>query len=749
MTNIDYDAKGQRLRLDYGSGVSISYAYNPLTFRLTRLQTLRVAERLQDLAYTYDPVGNITHIHDGGQQTLYFNNQVVTPHADYTYDALYRLISAEGREHIGQAMQPETTWNDAFRVRLQHPQDGQAMRRYTEHYQYDPVGNFLQVIHQATNGNWTRSYTYNEVSLTEKSKHSNRLSSTVVGSGTPEMYPYDAHGNMMAMAHLPGMKWDFRDQLRQMDLAGGGDAYYVYDGGGQRVRKVVERNGGALIEERLYLGGFEIFRRRDAAGTVTLERETLHIIDGQQRIALVETRTHGSEPGVPSQLVRYQFGNHLGSAALELDEAGQIISYEEYYPYGSTSYQAGRSAAEVSLKRYRHTGKERDEETGFAYYGFRYYAFVLGRWTSTDPLSLQDGSNLYCFMRANPVSLVDLVGTDSKPTQQLSPELVEKFKEVVETRHWLNNVNIIQGGRDPIAKNYVHLFFNLAMAGDESCSTKISSEKYFDEGAQKFAEIFKLQKEYQYAVSQGLRRRIDMEYEGSENSLQANSKGGNFTNRTSREAAERYVNRHRNPERVIKTAEVGAMVLAPEYYFTARSIYHSAHGNPKEAALDLTGVLAGRVVRAAASETRAASRGSTHTSSGGQGAREVTAPGGPGFVAPTQVTAASQMGWQSIGTLSAAEAKLVSAVTAAPQVLAGRSLNIAGRGMFTLDQYLIDNGIKWTQRWQDVYNHALYMRTAGGQPVHVLAGGGYTAGEVVAAEAGAKKGGIANVPWWP
>ena len=99
---------------------------------------------MQDLGYTYDPVGNITHIHDDAQQTLYFNNQVVTPHADYTYDAIYRLLTAEGREHIGQVAQPETTWDDAFRVKLQHPQDGQAMRRYTERYEYDPVGNFLQ-----------------------------------------------------------------------------------------------------------------------------------------------------------------------------------------------------------------------------------------------------------------------------------------------------------------------------------------------------------------------------------------------------------------------------------------------------------------------------------------------------------------------------------------------------------------------------------------------------------------------------
>jgi hypothetical protein len=60
------------------------------------------------------------------------------------------------------------------------------MRRYTERYDYDPVGNFLHVIHQAVNGNWTRSYAYNEESLLEPSKKSNRLSSTVVGSGAPE-----------------------------------------------------------------------------------------------------------------------------------------------------------------------------------------------------------------------------------------------------------------------------------------------------------------------------------------------------------------------------------------------------------------------------------------------------------------------------------------------------------------------------------------------------------------------------------
>ncbi len=65
-------------------------------------------------------------------------------------------------------------------------------------------------------------------------------------------------------------------------------------------------------------------------------------MDDEQRIALVETRTVDTTntDRAPAQLIRYQLGNHLGSASVELDDQARIISYEEYYPYGSTSYQA-------------------------------------------------------------------------------------------------------------------------------------------------------------------------------------------------------------------------------------------------------------------------------------------------------------------------------------------------------------------------------------------------------------------------
>jgi RHS repeat-associated protein len=167
------------------------------------------------------------------------------------------------------------------------------------------------------------------------------------------------------------------------------------------------------MKERLYLGGFEIYREY-RSDTVKRERETLHIMDDTQRIALVETRTVGAaanDPG-PAHLVRYEFGNHLGSASLELDDKARVISYEEYTPFGSTSYQALSGQTE-SPKRYRYSGKERDDCSGLYYYGARYYAPWLCRWMSPDPAGTVDGLNLYAFVRGNPVRFTDYFGLNA------------------------------------------------------------------------------------------------------------------------------------------------------------------------------------------------------------------------------------------------------------------------------------------------------------------------------------------------
>jgi len=465
VTNIDYNARGQRTRIEYGNGALTSYEYDPLTFKLIHLLTVRGKKDIadcaplldprtcedspetcsklssnrcvvQDLHYTYDPVGNITHIRDDAQQITYFRNKRVEPTADYAYDPIYRLIEATGREHLGQTggqVNPPTSPDafNSFHTRLDHPGDGNAMGSYMENYTYDEVGNMMAMWHRGTDPQhpgWTRSYAYDEASLLEPaSMKSNRLSRSPLSSDPPSTikhFDYDAHGNMTKLPHLPAMKWDFEDQLQQVVLDGGWTAYYVYDVSGQRVRKVIHNQNGNRQKERIYLGGYEIYREfNPASGTRELERETLHIMDDQQRIALVETKvpdTNTPATQLPETLLRYQLGNHLGSASLELDDQARIISYEEYYPYGSTSYQAVRSQAEAP-KRYRYTGKERDEESGLYYHGARYYAPWLGRWVSCDPIGLEAGIDLFIYASGNPLMLVDASGRAPGTQETLVP----------------------------------------------------------------------------------------------------------------------------------------------------------------------------------------------------------------------------------------------------------------------------------------------------------------------------------------
>ena len=431
--DIDYDAKGRRTSISYGNGARTRYEYDPETFRLTRLLTSRGSAfsgdcpnpglspcGLQNLRYTYDPIGNITRIQDDAQQTIFFSNRRVEPSADYTYDAVYRLIEATGREHLGQA----AVGGFPPSAPVLHPGDGNAIGRYRERYSYDEVGNILEFFHASEEPSysaWKRAYVYGEPSLLNTTETNNRLTRTTVG-GVSQTYTHDAHGNMTTMPHLPLMRWDHRDRLhatsRQVVTNGGTPetTCYVYDAAGARVRKITERQAMAGVaatrmRERIYVGGFEIYREYDASGeTVTLERETLRIGDDDWRAALVETRTAGAD-GSPARVVRYQLANHLGSATLELDESSHILSYEEYYPYGGTSYEAVASVAETP-KRCRYTAKERDEESGLYYHGARYYAPWLGRWTACDALFV-DGYNLYQYVKSSPTVGRDRTGNET------------------------------------------------------------------------------------------------------------------------------------------------------------------------------------------------------------------------------------------------------------------------------------------------------------------------------------------------
>ncbi len=413
--DVDYNEKGQRLRILYGNGVVTTYTYDPTTFRLTRLLSTRPnnPNPLQDLSYTYDPVGNIMQIADAAQRTIYFQNEAVPATAQYVYDATYRLTQATGREHVGQngsIVRPDS--NDAWLItNIPEANDQQAMRLYTESYDYDSVGNILQMTHRAPDqqqASWTRRYQY--------ANDSNRLTATTDDNDQFNLaYNHDAAGNITLMSHLPTIVWDHANRMVHANRGNPGEVYYyfTYDSSGQRIRKVTADEDGNLKKERTYVGGYEVYREY-SSGSLSLERQSLHVLDGQRRASLVETKTFDQGAiAQPVPLPRYQLDNYLGSACVELDDQASVITYEEYYPYGTTAYRAVANGVEVSAKRFRYIGTERDDETGLYYHGARYCANWLSRWISPDATGLVDGPNLYLYVLANPIRLVDRGGTNA------------------------------------------------------------------------------------------------------------------------------------------------------------------------------------------------------------------------------------------------------------------------------------------------------------------------------------------------
>jgi RHS repeat-associated protein len=412
---ISYNARGQRESIRYGNGAWTRFEYEPETFRLQSLKTRRQQQpaELQSLTYTYDPVGNVAAVSDHAQEAIFFEGHVASPLKRYVYDALYRLIEADGRERASRTESdfgPETTNPQAASI----PSSGTAVRAFTEEYHYDLAGNLLTTRHRAKDGNWTRRYRYGN-------GQSNRLTRTSVGDAHLD-YGYDANGNMAEIPHLSLVEWGFKNQLRASSTQIRSDrapdtTYYTYDVTGARARKAAMYEDGSTKSDRLYIGVLEIYRKYGVDGEVLLEREAINIMDGSRRLALVETLTKDREcADTPQSTTRYQFSDHLGSATIEVDGQASVLTYEEYTPFGSTAFRSGVSAAEVSLKRYRYLGKEHDEETGLYSMDVRYYAAWLGRWTSCDPIGVGGGLNAYVYAKNNPIALLDRSGADCDPT---------------------------------------------------------------------------------------------------------------------------------------------------------------------------------------------------------------------------------------------------------------------------------------------------------------------------------------------
>jgi RHS repeat-associated protein len=414
-----------------GNQVAVAYGYDPRTFRLRSLRATRAGgQRLMDVAYTYDPVGNVTSTLDRAQEpgaaTPLLQGLTASTVCDYTYDPLYRLRTATGRVH--QALLADDAWRGdggSFKgTRHLSLANGAAVERYTQTYTYDDAGNLRSLSHRGQTRSWTTRMWVSPTS----NRSLPALDANGVAVSNPESW-FDAAGNTARLAHLRRLEWDHAGRMVAATIidrpgAQPDDAeHYVHDGDGRRVRRVTERlaaGGQVEVTDTVYLDGCEL-RRVSVAGATRLARTTSHLGDGSARLATLHQWTvdaTGRETDdVAAKKLHYLVTNHLGSVSLELDGGGRVISYEEYLPYGGTSFIAGDDVREVRLKDYRYAGKARDDATGLYSFDFRAYAPWIGHWLSPDPSGEADGLNRYQYCHANPVRFVDADGLFARDLQ--------------------------------------------------------------------------------------------------------------------------------------------------------------------------------------------------------------------------------------------------------------------------------------------------------------------------------------------
>ncbi|MEM8008291.1 RHS repeat domain-containing protein, partial [Morganella morganii subsp. sibonii] len=385
--SVDYSAAGQKLREEHGNGVVTTYTYEPQTQRLIAVKTEHPARKkiFQDLRYEYDPVGNVLCVTNDAEETRFWHNQKVVPENRYTYDTLYQLVSATGRE-MANAGQQSGSLPDIS------PFDKATYTNYTRNYVYDRAGNMTQIRHSApaTGNNYTTDITV--------SQRSNRAVLKTLAD-TPEKAEalFTPGGQQTQLQPGQALSWTTRGELRQVtpvvrNGAAGDRESYRYDAGSQRILKAaVQKTGNSTqTQQVIYLPGLEL-----RSGTENYQVICAGVA-GRAQVRLLHW------PDGKKDHQRFSYDNLIGSSGLETDGDGRLLSQEEYYPFGGTAVLVADTDSGIDYKTHRYSGKERDA-TGLYYYGYRYYQPWAGRWLSSDPAGTVDGLNQFRMVRNNPV----------------------------------------------------------------------------------------------------------------------------------------------------------------------------------------------------------------------------------------------------------------------------------------------------------------------------------------------------------
>ncbi|MFH0820477.1 MAG: toxin TcdB middle/N-terminal domain-containing protein [Candidatus Peregrinibacteria bacterium] len=189
-SNFSYSPLGQITQMQMGDGTVVASTYDPnQLYRLTRKQAALTDQKLQDLSYVYDPMGNVLSLQDAAPG-------ITAKNVAYAYDPLYRLTQAIFTNTANQQDRTDT-------------------------FAYNSIGNIL-------NKSDVGDYVYD-------SPHPH----AVTAAGSAHLFTYDTNGNLTGRDGEIFV-YDHRDRLTQSGSATG----YLYDESDQRIAKINLETGG-------------------------------------------------------------------------------------------------------------------------------------------------------------------------------------------------------------------------------------------------------------------------------------------------------------------------------------------------------------------------------------------------------------------------------------------------------------------------------------------------------------------------
>jgi len=137
----------------------------------------------------------------------------------------------------------------------------------------------------------------------------------------------------------------------------------------------------------------------------------------EQEKALLDEQTPPNEqravapPSGVGGLIYYYHPDHLGTSTALTDYFGNAYQFFLNLPFGETMAQ--QLGSNYYNSPYKFNGKELDEETGFYYYGARYYDPRISIFQSVDPL-VEQTMDAYGYCYQNPINLIDPTGMSSE-----------------------------------------------------------------------------------------------------------------------------------------------------------------------------------------------------------------------------------------------------------------------------------------------------------------------------------------------